>query len=333
MGEAEFSVNDKTYKASDFRDGNRWQSVPIEADTKYLVRETKAAPGYTTKGTVTEQSFTAAFDGQSWLKDNTVILDFLNEQTGSAEVTKRTAFPEGSSGRGISFGICTFAADDFAMQEVGAGYYFGNGNQIPVLHYDAVADPPEDGWTEKQAGLISDEQGRIKTEDLAPGWYRLTETKAPENYELNPKPETFCITAGMHLLGQGWESWQNDNAPEKVRKNIENVPYGSLTLQKRIQKCEGLTKGRPGGLWPLYQRGKRISRISDAYGERRKAHCFCDAPGGNLLSERKECGKRLEASQHRELRGHAFTGRAGVLSGRGEARTGGTKRPCGYRGQ
>ena len=97
----------------------------------------------------------------------------------------------------------------------------------------------------------------IKTEDLAPGWYRLTETKAPENYELNPKPETFCITAGMHLLGQGWESWQNDNAPEKVRKNIENVPYGSLTLQKEYRSAKGLTKGETRAVFGLYTKEEK----------------------------------------------------------------------------
>ena len=293
LGEAEFSVNDKTYKASDFRDGNRWQSVPIEADTKYLVRETKAAPGYTTKGTVTEQSFTAAFDGQSWLKDNTVILDFLNEQTGSAEVTKKDSV-SGKALPGAEFRLeyVPFAADDFAMQEVGAGYYFGNGNQIPVLNYNAVADPPEDGWTEKQAGLISDEQGRIKTEDLAPGWYRLTETKAPENYELNPKPETFCITAGMHLLGQGWESWQNDNAPEKVRKNIENVPYGSLTLQKEYRSAKELTKGETRAVFGLYTKEeKEYQEFQTLTVSEEKPVVSVTLPEGTYYLKEKSAGK------------------------------------------
>ena len=71
----------------------------------------------------------------------------------------------------------------------------------------------------------------------------------------------------MHLSGNGWEGWKKDNIPEKVQKNIENVPYGRLTLKKEYESAAGLTKGETEVVFGIY------TKEENEYRELRTPYC------------------------------------------------------------
>ncbi|WP_275541747.1 prealbumin-like fold domain-containing protein, partial [Clostridium perfringens] len=80
-----------------------------------------------------------------------------------------------------------------------------------------------------RTNLISDENGQIIVNDLAPGDYQFVETKAPNGYELDTTPVKFTIVVGQ---------------TETV--NIEKVntaSLGGVVLTKKDSKNGNLLEG------------------------------------------------------------------------------------------
>ncbi|WP_439444146.1 MSCRAMM family protein [Listeria aquatica] len=57
----------------------------------------------------------------------------------------------------------------------------------------AVFDLQNDSGERLQQGLTTDQNGKIKVDELAPGNYQFVETKAPADYKLDPTPVKFTI--------------------------------------------------------------------------------------------------------------------------------------------
>ncbi|MFV0558689.1 MAG: collagen binding domain-containing protein, partial [Enterococcus sp.] len=73
-----------------------------------------------------------------------------------------------------------------------------------------------------QTGLVSDKNGKVSVENLAPGSYQFIETKAPNGYVLNSTPIDFTI------------SESNDGKPSVVSASKNFVNYkGSAELIKK----------------------------------------------------------------------------------------------------
>ncbi|WP_340504327.1 SpaA isopeptide-forming pilin-related protein [Enterococcus faecalis] len=80
-----------------------------------------------------------------------------------------------------------------------------------------------------QEGLVTDDKGQIKVDNLAPGDYQFVETKAPADYQLDATPVTFTI--------------KNDQT-EAVQVKMDNtLTPGSVVLTKVDDKTGEALKG------------------------------------------------------------------------------------------
>ncbi|MBO3405151.1 MSCRAMM family protein, partial [Clostridium perfringens] len=104
-----------------------------------------------------------------------------------------------------------------------------------------------------RTNLISDENGQIILNDLAPGDYQFVETKAPNGYELDTTPVKFTIVVGQ---------------TETV--NIEKVntaSLGGVVLTKKDSKNGNLLEGAVFNLQDQQGNDIRTNLISDENGQ------------------------------------------------------------------
>ena len=66
--------------------------------------------------------------------------------------------------------------------------------KITTANGELVAD--NEGLTSSNGLYTTDENGQIVLSKLLPGTYIVTETKAPDNYQLDPTPQTVVVNAG-----------------------------------------------------------------------------------------------------------------------------------------
>ncbi|MFG5432022.1 prealbumin-like fold domain-containing protein, partial [Enterococcus faecalis] len=80
-----------------------------------------------------------------------------------------------------------------------------------------------------QEGLVTDNKGQIKVDNLAPGDYQFVETKAPKDYQLDQTPVPFTIERGQI---------------EAVQVKMDNtLTPGSVVLTKVDDKTGEALKG------------------------------------------------------------------------------------------
>ncbi|HAT4321901.1 cell wall anchor protein [Clostridium perfringens] len=104
-----------------------------------------------------------------------------------------------------------------------------------------------------RTNLITDENGQIVLNDLAPGDYQFVETKAPNGYELDATPVKFTIVVGQ---------------TETV--NIEKVntaSLGGVVLTKKDSKNGNLLEGAVFNLQDQQGNDIRTNLISDENGQ------------------------------------------------------------------
>ncbi|WP_248305774.1 MSCRAMM family protein [Clostridium perfringens] len=104
-----------------------------------------------------------------------------------------------------------------------------------------------------RTNLITDENGQIILNDLAPGDYQFVETKAPNGYELDTTPVKFTIVVGQ---------------TETV--NIEKVntaSLGGVVLTKKDSKNGNLLEGAVFNLQDQQGNDIRTNLISDENGQ------------------------------------------------------------------
>ncbi|PWX64741.1 SpaA isopeptide-forming pilin-related protein [Clostridium perfringens] len=104
-----------------------------------------------------------------------------------------------------------------------------------------------------RTNLITDENGQIVLNDLAPGDYQFVETKAPNGYELDTTPVKFTIVVGQ---------------TETV--NIEKVntaSLGGVVLTKKDSKNGNLLEGAVFNLQDQQGNDIRTNLISDENGQ------------------------------------------------------------------
>ncbi|MFZ4451666.1 SpaA isopeptide-forming pilin-related protein [Salibacterium aidingense] len=83
----------------------------------------------------------------------------------------------------------------------------------------------------EQSGLVTNEDGNLRVEDLRPGDYQFVETQAPENYQLDPTPVTFTIERSAS---------EDETAQVKVEAENKMIP-GSVALTKVDEEDSTIT--------------------------------------------------------------------------------------------
>ncbi len=124
-----------------------------------------------------------------------------------------------------------------------------NGNLLE----GAVFNLQDQQGNDIRTNLISDENGQIILNDLAPGDYQFVETKAPNGYELDTTPVKFTIVVGQ---------------TETV--NIEKVntaSLGGVVLTKKDSKNGNLLEGAVFNLQDQQGNDIRTNLISDENGQ------------------------------------------------------------------
>lgn len=90
--------------------------------------------------------------------------------------------------------------------------------------------------TELETGLVTDENGQLKLDQLAPGTYQLVETKAPENYELDETPITFTIEKNQQTVVE--RTFENTLQPGTVKIVKVDEDDEERTLEGAIFRLE-----------------------------------------------------------------------------------------------
>lgn len=175
----------------------------------YVLVETKAPEGYILDTTPHPFDVT----GQVGKPDKVNLGDYVNYK-GSVAVTKKTENNEGLKGA------------EFEIQDT-------KGTVQTVLNAAGKA-------TKR---LVSDKDGKVFATGLAPGNYRLVETKAPTNYVLNTKVVSFKVAT--EDLGK----------PETIKLDDFINYQGSV----RLQKVSESDKPLEGAVFELYHAdGQRV---------------------------------------------------------------------------
>ena len=89
-----------------------------------------------------------------------------------------------------------------------------------------------------QEGLVTDDKGQIKVDNLAPGDYQFVETKAPKDYQLDQTPVKFIINRGQTEAVQVKMTNKRVIPPvdPDIHKDVEDEQHIDLT--NRNQKFD-----------------------------------------------------------------------------------------------
>ena len=142
------------------------------------VKETKALPGYVLDDTPKSIKIKA---------NETMTLEFLNEPKGGLIIVKKDSVT-GLPLKGVEFKVTTS---------------------------DGTVVPDAEGAISSNGYYVTDENGQIILENLAPDTYVVTETKTIDGYELDPAPQTVRV-----------------NANDLQTITFTNAPIGGLTIIK-----------------------------------------------------------------------------------------------------
>ena len=143
-----------------------------------VVKETKALPGYVLDDTPKSIKIKAK---------ETMTLEFLNEPKGGLIIVKKDSVT-GLPLKGVEFKVTTS---------------------------DGTVVPDAEGAISSNGYYVTDENGQIILENLAPDTYVVTETKTIDGYELDPAPQTVRV-----------------NANDLQTITFTNAPIGGLTIIK-----------------------------------------------------------------------------------------------------
>ncbi|MBQ3205608.1 MAG: Cys-Gln thioester bond-forming surface protein, partial [Peptococcaceae bacterium] len=143
-----------------------------------VVKETKALPGYVLDDTPQSVKIKA---------NETMVLEFLNEPKGGLIIVKKDSVT-GLPLKGVEFKVTTS---------------------------DGTVVPDAEGAISSNGYYVTDENGQIILENLAPDTYVVTETKTIDGYELDPAPQTVRV-----------------NANDLQTITFTNAPIGGLTIIK-----------------------------------------------------------------------------------------------------
>ena len=143
-----------------------------------VVKETRAKAGYVLDDTPKSIKIKA---------NETMTLEFLNEPKGGLIIVKKDSVT-GLPLKGVEFKVTTS---------------------------DGTVVPDAEGAISSNGYYVTDENGQIILENLAPDTYVVTETKTIDGYELDPAPQTVRV-----------------NANDLQTITFTNAPIGGLTIIK-----------------------------------------------------------------------------------------------------
>ncbi|WP_208559048.1 MSCRAMM family protein, partial [Marinilactibacillus kalidii] len=153
-------------------------------------------------------------EGTAWVDGEAIVLDFSMQSPQATDVDPsvfdRTVTPTARAAWN-SFALATDEGQPVEPERVGV--YMNNQNTIRLTKVDpdgerlsgavfSLTAVPDTGAMvpRDSAVLITDSDGLIEVNDLAPGTYRLQETRAPYGYEANGFDETFEVTGEQNAL-------------------------------------------------------------------------------------------------------------------------------------
>lgn len=104
-------------------------------------------------------------------------------------------------------------------------------NQGQLLNVEEEGYPkPEQGFMQAEGNLIDQSDGSYVLKGCEPGWYRITEEKAPEGYTKERKPVVVAVTGDM------------GPAFKHTTVSIDNRKKTELTITKNLEFGEGFQK-------------------------------------------------------------------------------------------
>lgn len=112
------------------------------------------------------------------------------------------------------------------------------------------------GWNEKKNDLTTDADGKATLEDLQPGVYKITETKAPTGYDLVTTPQYVVLTGGMGKTVTITGKTVADEDAASVEVTFADPKQVSLTVEKVIESGDLTVEGDHSFTFTLYNAAK-----------------------------------------------------------------------------